>query len=181
MACGVLPTQHPGQPLLIFEPEQDLVIHISRLKVNAVKAVSSAQFTVVVEVTLTWTSQYAVHPCGIDLYRGVVAGEAAVPAKDWWRPVVKADGAISSEESFVSGNPMLQVHRTAGNATHEPEPVTRPCTQESCPWRAQVYLQEHVGLEMTFVSDFNLNRNPPLLSRRRPFPHRTHTPPVGRP
>ena len=179
--CGVPPTQHPGQPLLIFEPEQDLVIHISRLKVNAVKAVSSAQFTVVVEVTLTWTSRYAVHPCGIDLYRGVVAGEAAVPAKDWWRPVVKADGAVSSEESFVSGNPMLQVHRTAGNATHEPEPVTQPCTQESCPWRAQVYLQEHVLLEMTFKSDFNLNRNTPLLSRRRPFPHRTHTPPVGRP
>ena len=192
--CGVPPAQNPGQPLLIFEPEQDLVVHISRLKVNAVKAVSSAQFTVVVEVTLTWTSKYAVHPCGIDLYRGVVAGEAVVPAKDWWRPVVKADGAISSEESFVSGNPMLQVHRTAGNATHEPEPVTRPCTQESpsragslgasgvaCPWRAQVYLQEHVGLEMTFVSDFNLNRNPPLLFRRRPFPHRTQTPPVGRP
>ena len=54
--CGVPPAQHPGQPLLIFEPEQDLFIHISRLKVNAVKAVSSAQFTVVVEVTLTWTS-----------------------------------------------------------------------------------------------------------------------------
>ena len=76
---------------------------------------------------------------------------------------------------------MLQVQRTPGNATHEPEPVKQPCTSESCAWRAQVYLQEDVLLEMTFKSDFNLNRNTPLLSRRRPFPHRTHTPPVGRP
>jgi len=158
--CGVPSTQHPGQPLLNFEAEQDLVIQISRLKVNALKAVSSAQFTVDVVVTLTWASKYAVHPCGIDLYRGVVGGEAVVPAKDWWRPVVAADGAISSQERFESGNPVLQVHRTAGNATHEPEPVTRPCTQELCPWRAQVYLQEHVLLEMTFKSDFNLNRFP---------------------
>ncbi|EOD17238.1 hypothetical protein EMIHUDRAFT_244250 [Emiliania huxleyi CCMP1516] len=151
LPCGV-----PGAEA----EEEDLVIHISKLKVNKVKAVSPAEFTVVVEVTATWTSKYAVHPCGIDLYRGVVAGRANIPAKDWWRPIVEADGAISSEERFFSGNPMLQVQRTPGNATHEPEPVKQPCTSESCAWRAQVYLQEDVLLEMTFKSDFNLNRYP---------------------
>ena len=67
---------------------------------------------------------------------------------------------------------MLQVQRTPGNATHEPEPVKQPCTSESCAWRAQVYLQEDVLLEMTFKSDFNLNREHPAAAAAA-APHRT--------
>ena len=170
--CGVPATEYSGYPKLNnSEPEQDLAIHISRLQVNSVNAISSEHFTVVVEVTATWTSKYAVHPCGIDLYRGVVAGQANVPAEDWWRPIVKADGAASSVESFVSGHRMLQVYNTAGNATHEPEPVTQPCAppgtaaqERTCPWRQQVFLQQHVLLEMDFKSHFNLNRALPAAA-----------------
>ena len=101
---------------------------------------------------------------------------ANVPAKDWWRPVVKADGAASSVESFVSG----QVYNTAGNATHDLEPVTQPCAppgtaaqEGTCPWRQHVFLQQHVLLEMDFKSHFNLNRALPAAAAtagaRAPF------------
>ena len=140
-------------PAGFVEPEP-VTFFVDEIKVDKLKHVGEADFTLRLSYHILWSDRFAVHPCKISLYDyggGVPKSGKKVDASKWWLPSPDRSSAMRVQYTHSKN---LSVY-------HSPdEQVITTCYVDSCPWPKQLFLREKIKIELQESASWDLFKFP---------------------
>jgi hypothetical protein len=87
----------------------------------------------------------------LPLAQGVPESGKTVPSREWWLP----------HPATGRADRLTYTHAAALEVLHAPgDPVTRACKLSTCPWPKQLFLRDHIEVDLTESASWDLFRYP---------------------